>query len=81
MVLVLVLFNTPAIDERMIAFLAEARKKAKKPLTVLSTGGDFTYAARVKLERLGLVTYAYPSHAALSLRALADYALWRREHD
>ncbi len=80
MVLVLVLFNTPAIDETMIDYLADVRKKAKKPLVVLSTGGDFTYQARVKLEKKGLATYAYPSHAALSLKALSDYAAWRREH-
>ncbi len=74
MVLVLVLFNTPAISEALVQELGKIKKTAKKPLVVASTGSDFTHEMRKKMEKDGIPTFSYPELAASSLRALWEYS-------
>ena len=79
MVIVLVLFNTPAIDEGIVKEIAKWKKKAKKPLTVVSIGSEFTQGMMKLLEKEGVVTFNYPNVCARALKALADFAEFRRE--
>jgi acetyl coenzyme A synthetase (ADP forming)-like protein len=74
MVLVLILWNTPGIDDGIIDELVKLNKEAKKPMVVVSTGSDYTYQRRKALERGGVVTFSYPSVGATALKALWDYA-------
>lgn len=80
-VMVLVLFNTPAIDESIVEELVGWKKKAKKPLTVVSVGSEFTEEMMKRLEQGGIVTFRYPNVAARALKALADFAEFRRENN
>ncbi len=78
-VLVLVLFNIPAIGEGLVTQLAQLKKKAKKPLMVVSTGSGFTEEMRARLEHHGVPTFKYPEIAAASLKALYDYSQYRKK--
>lgn len=42
MIMLLVLFTLPAIDERLVKTIVELRKTAKKPIVVLSIGSQYT---------------------------------------
>ena len=79
MLAVLVLFNVPTINETIIGEIAKLRKKAKKPMIVVSTGSEFTKRMLQELEKNGVVTFGYPSRAAKALKALADYAEFKKE--
>lgn len=80
MVLVLVLFNTPAISAQLVHELGKLKKTAKKPLVVASTGSRFTFEMRQLLEQKGIPTFSYPELAAASLRALWEYAQVRKRN-
>lgn len=79
MVLVLVLFNTPPVGEKLVQQLIETKKKALKPLIVASTGATFTEEMCEKMENGGIPTFAYPELAAASLRALWEYGQTRKK--
>jgi acetyltransferase len=80
MVMVLALFTLPAIDERLVQTIVELRKKAKKPIIVLSIGSQYTELRKKELEQGGVITFKYPEIAARSLKALSDYAEWKRKN-
>ncbi|MDO8633931.1 MAG: CoA-binding protein [archaeon] len=74
MLLVIVLFNTPAVDKKVVKEIVKAKKKSKKPLAVVTIGSGYTKAMVEELEKNGVVVFSYPGIAALSLKALSDYA-------
>jgi len=78
--LVLILFNTPAIDKKIVKELIEIKKKAKKPLLVVTIGSEYTIERSRELERGGVIVFKYPSVAAKSIKALVDYAEFRRQN-
>ena len=77
-VVVLVLFNTPTMNERVVKELISIRKKAKKPMVVISTGSQFTKDMLQLLEKGGVVTFEYPGIAAHALAALHQYARFKK---
>jgi acetyltransferase len=61
--------------------LAQALAKAhkgKKPILCSFMGGGEMEAAKAKLMELGLPNYAAPDRAVASLKAMCDYAAWKR---
>ncbi|MBI2597782.1 MAG: CoA-binding protein [Candidatus Diapherotrites archaeon] len=80
MIMVLVLFNTPAIDSGIVRELKKIKKSAKKPILVVTIGSDYTQKKRKELEKAGIITFSYPSVAARGLKALADYADFKKNH-
>jgi acetyltransferase len=50
----------------------------KKPLLTAFMGGEEVAAAKVKLMELGIPNYPAPDRAVAALRAMCDYAAWRR---
>lgn len=74
MILLIVLLQTPLITPEIIDVIKEAKRKhSKKPIAVISTGGNFTDIYVRKIEDLGIPCYAYPNNAARALRALYEY--------
>lgn len=79
-ILVLVLFNTPAIDTGIVMALKKIKKNAKKPLMVVTIGSKYTQERVKDLEKADIITFDYPSVAARAIKALSDYADYRRNH-
>ena len=79
-IMVLVLFNTPAIDTGIVTELKKIRQKAKKPILVVTIGSHYTQQRRHELEQAGIITFAYPNVAARGIRALSDYAQFKKKH-
>lgn len=61
----------------LAAQLAETHN-GKKPLITVFMGGEAVADAKEKLMAAGIPNYASPDRAMNSLRALCDYAAWRR---
>ncbi len=80
MIMALVLFNTPTINEEVVKEIIKMRSKASKPIVAVSTGSEFTREMLKKFEEGNVVTFEYPEIAAVALRALAEYAQFRREN-
>ena len=55
-----------------------AAHKGKKPLLTAFMGGTEVAAAREKLMALGIPNYPSPDRAVVALRAMCDYAAWKR---
>ncbi|MHB1307719.1 MAG: acetate--CoA ligase alpha subunit [Limisphaerales bacterium] len=55
-----------------------ATNRGKKPLLTVFMGGEEVAAAKVRLMELGIPNYPAPNRAVAALRAMVDYAAWRR---
>ena len=78
MIMVLVLFNTPAIDKHIVEEITRLRRKAKKPVIVVAIGSKYTAERKAELEKGGVVTFNYPFTAAVALKGLYDYSKFRK---
>ena len=72
-VLVDVLYQTPLISTDIIDVIIEFDKAKKKPILVVSTGGEFTEMLSRELEENGIPTYSYPINAVKSIKGLVEY--------
>lgn len=74
-IILVVLFQVPTlrkgIDEMMVRLL----KNRKKPVAIMSAGGNLAARHKKYLEKHGLTTFASPFVAANALKALTAYAL------
>ncbi len=71
---VLALFNLPTLQAKSLSILEKARKKAKKPVIVISIGSDYTQSYLDKIEKAGFTTFNYPGSAAKALSGVMKYA-------
>ena len=55
-----------------------AAHKGKKPVLAVFMGGTEVIAAKEKLMAVGIPNYPSPDRAITALRAMCDYAAWRR---
>jgi len=76
---IVVLTQTPPIDERIIGVLTSAADERKKPLVTISVGGEYTEAYKRALESKGVPSYDSPLAAIKALRRLTDYSMWKRK--
>lgn len=68
-VLVIVLFQIPALDNSIV----DVFTVGKKPLFVCATGGEYTQVLKKMIEKNGIPVYPTPDRAVKSLKALHDY--------
>lgn len=73
-IVVIVLFQAPAIDERILNILVNLSDEKKKPIVVIAVGGEYTEGHRKILEGYGVPTYSSPSDAIKAVKKLVDYA-------
>ncbi len=71
---VIVLFQAPAIDERILNILINLSDLKKKPVVVIAVGGEYTEGHREILESYGVPTYSSPSDAIKAVKKLVDYS-------
>ena len=72
-IVLVVLYQTPRITTDVIDVITEINARKKKPMVVVSTGGEFTELLRRNLEMAGIATFEYPEEAVKSLGALVGY--------
>lgn len=80
MVVVIFLFTTPTLGSDLVRELAKVRKISKKPVVAISIGSKYTEKKLKDMEKLGLITFNYPSVAARALKGLSNYAQFLREN-
>ncbi len=71
---VIILFQTAALDSTIINVLVRAAQLRRKPMVVVSTGGEYTELHRRILDSYGIPTFASPSSAVRALARYLDYA-------
>ena len=71
--LVVILYQTPLITTDIVDVVIEANNQRKKPIIVVSTGGEFTEVLKEALEDAGLPCYTFPEGAVDSIKRLVDY--------
>jgi len=76
-IVVIVLFQAPAVDDRIINILTDYINQKTKPIVVIAVGGDYTRNYRKTLEGYGVPAYSSPSAAIKALNKLVEYAHWK----
>jgi acetyl coenzyme A synthetase (ADP forming)-like protein len=79
MLAVVVLFQTPPIDERILHILTKVSDDKRKPMLTISVGGQYTENYRKILESRGVPSYQSPSSAIKALKKLLDYSIMRNK--
>lgn len=72
-ILVILLFQTPALDSSVTGIIAKAAQASQKPIVCVSTGGEYTEAQRRILDSMGVPTYSSPSSAVRALSKFIEY--------
>ncbi|MFA5050301.1 MAG: CoA-binding protein [Candidatus Micrarchaeia archaeon] len=72
---IVVLFQAPALDERLLDILVNFSNDKRKPIVVIAVGGTYTLQNRTILEGYGVPTYNDPVSAIKALKKLTDYSL------
>jgi len=77
--LVIVLLQTPPIDERIIHVLTKALDEKKKPIATISIGGAYTESYRKILESKGVPSYSSPRAAVKAIERFVTYSMYARQ--
>lgn len=72
--IIIVLTQTPPIDERIIHVLTKASDDKRKPIATISIGGTYTEVYRKILEGKGVPSYNSPQAAVKALERLITYS-------
>ncbi|MEK6862805.1 MAG: CoA-binding protein, partial [Nanoarchaeota archaeon] len=71
--LLIILYQSPLIDTSIIDIITEFNDLKKKPIIVISTGGEFADILKKSLEENNVVNYTFPDEAVRAIKALIDY--------
>ncbi|MBN1170004.1 CoA-binding protein [Candidatus Micrarchaeota archaeon] len=72
--IIVVLLQTPPMDERIIHVLTKASDDRRKPIATISVGGAYTEAYRKILERNGVPSYSSPTAAVKAVERFVTYS-------
>ena len=72
-ILVIALYQTPALNPDVVDVITEFKDLKKKPIIVVSLGGEFTEVLTTNLKNSGVPVYNYPSNAVKSIKKLVKY--------
>jgi acetyl coenzyme A synthetase (ADP forming)-like protein len=75
--IIVVLLQTPPIDERIIHVLAAAASSGIKPIATISIGGTYTESYRKVLESKGVPSYNSPLAAVKAMERFITYSRYR----
>ncbi|MFH1285093.1 MAG: CoA-binding protein [Candidatus Micrarchaeota archaeon] len=78
---VIVLFQTVALDSTVVDVLIRASETYGKPLVVVSTGGEYTEAQKRILDSYNIPTYHSPNAAMDSIAKAVEYAEFQRKRN
>ena len=74
-IFLILLYQTPQLDVDIVDDVIKIGKQKKKPIVVVSMGGDFTQKYKNIMEGEGVPCFTYPHNAARAVKALCDYHL------
>jgi acetyl coenzyme A synthetase (ADP forming)-like protein len=77
--IIVVLTQTPPIDERIIHVLTKASDDRRKPIATISIGGTYTEAYRKILESKGVPSYNSPRAAVKAMERLMTYSRYQQQ--
>jgi len=72
-ILIILLMQTPLITTDIIDVITEFNSLKKKPIAVISTGGDFTEILKSTLEGNNVPTFVFPVNAVKAIKQLVEY--------
>ena len=75
MILLVILFQTAAIDSSVVNIAIRASDLQKKPIIAVCTGGEYTEMHKRILESYGIPTYASPSSAMRAINRFYAYSV------
>lgn len=73
MIILIVLYQTPLLTFDITKLISKIIHKSKKPIIVVSTGGEIINKFKSVLEENNIVVYKFPHEAVKSLNALVEY--------
>ncbi|MEM4272164.1 MAG: CoA-binding protein [Candidatus Bilamarchaeaceae archaeon] len=80
-IVVVVLFQAPAVDSRIVDVLVRASDRRIKPILVIGDGGGYTRQNRKTLDGYGIPTYGSPETAIRALKKFTDYSLFLKNKE
>ncbi|MFP4000366.1 MAG: acetate--CoA ligase family protein [Thermoplasmata archaeon] len=69
LLIVICLFQSPALDENIVDALEEMQEKGK-PIITIASGGEFTHQMSEKIEERGIPVYQTPEDGAQAVKGL-----------
>jgi acyl-CoA synthetase (NDP forming) len=77
MVAVILLLQLPTLAADIVEMVSEQNKTKKKPMIIISAGGEYTEVLKKSMEDYGIPCFSYPERAAMAMKALYDYSNFR----
>lgn len=78
-ILLIALYQTPLLTTDLIEVISEAKRNSKKPIVVVSTGGEFTEMLSDKLSEMGLPVFGFPNDAVSAMDKVVGWELRRKQ--
>jgi len=78
-IIVIILFQTASIDSSVAEVIIKAMEQRKKPIIVVSTGGEYTNMHRRILDSSGVTTYRAPMTAVQALARFVKYNQYKQK--
>ncbi len=74
-VVLIALYQTPLLTTEIVEVITEAHRNSKKPIIVVSTGGEFTELLSKSLMERGIPVFNFPTETITSLDKVVNYQL------
>lgn len=78
-ILLIALYQTPLLTTEIVEVIAEAQHNTKKPIIVISTGGEFTELLSKSLMERGIPVFNFPTETVNALDKVVAYQI-RNKH-
>ncbi|MBL7169422.1 MAG: CoA-binding protein [Candidatus Aenigmarchaeota archaeon] len=72
-VIAITLFQVPTLEEKVVDYLIELKKKYKKPILACAAGGEYSNKLSKKLTKGGIPVYPTPERTVKVMKALVEY--------
>lgn len=74
-ILLIALYQTPLLTTEIVEVITEAHRNSKKPIVVVSTGGEFTELLSKSLMERGIPVFNFPTETITALDKVVNYQL------
>lgn len=69
----IVLLQVPRLGGEIVDTIINTVKASRKPIFVISAGGEYTEVLKKTMEEAGVPTFSYPQNAAKAMKVLYDF--------
>ncbi len=74
-IVLIALYQTPLLTTEIVEVITEAHRNSKKPIVVISTGGEFTELLSKSLMERGIPVFNFPTETITALDKVVNYQL------